>query len=212
MLSAAISLSWPHIILRLGVAAVLGGAIGAERELRERAAGLRTHAVVCVGSALFTLVSAYGFAEFRVVDPTRIAAQIVSGIGFLGAGAIIRQGLSVRGLTTAATLWVVAAVGLACGARYYSTGVITTVVVLFALYPLRMIAYRSLLRFRPEDGRLLVDLPEGTAPGEVIDAVEATGARLDSLVVRQEGTRRRLELELVLPRNMHPPALVSQLA
>jgi hypothetical protein len=90
--------------------------------------------------------------------------------------------------------------------------VITTVIVLFALYPLRMIAYRSLLRFRPEDGRLIVNLPGGTAPGEVIDAVEATGARLDSLVVSQEGTRRRLELELVLPRNTHPPALVSQLA
>jgi uncharacterized membrane protein YhiD involved in acid resistance len=107
---------------------------------------------------------------------------------------------------------VVAAVGLACGAGYYSTAVITTVIVLFALYPLRMIAYHGLLRFRPEDGRLIVDLPGGTAPGEVIDAVEATGARLDSLVVSQEGTRRRLELELVLARHTHPPALVSQLA
>src|SRR5918912_4012422 len=100
MLSAAISLSWPHILLRLSVAAALGGAIGLERELRERGAGLRTHMVVCVGSALFTIVSAYGFRDFLVhggslvrTDPTRIAAQIVSGIGFLGAGAIIRQGL-----------------------------------------------------------------------------------------------------------------------
>jgi hypothetical protein len=89
--------------------------------------------------------------------------------------------------------------------------VITTVIVLFALYPLRMIAYRGLLRFRPEDGRLIVDLPGGTAPGGVIDAVEATGARLDSLVVSQEGTRRRLELEVVLARHTHPPGLVSQL-
>src|SRR3954451_1249306 len=92
------SLAWPHVLLRLSVAAALGGAIGLERELRERGAGLRTHLVVCVGSALSTLVSAYEFVGPHV-DPTRIAAQIVSGIGFLGAGAIIRQGLSVRGLT-----------------------------------------------------------------------------------------------------------------
>jgi len=213
------TLHWGEALLRLALAAVLGGLIGIERELREREAGLRTHLLVSLGSALFTIVGAYGFHEFlssgaTVVraDPTRIAAQIVTGIGFLGAGAIIRQGLSVRGLTTAATLWVVAAVGLACGAGSYGVAVITTVIVLFALYPLRTIAYRGLLRFRPEDGRLIVDLPGGTAPGGVIDAVEATGARLDSLVVSQEGTRRRLELEVVLARHTHPPGLVSQLA
>ncbi|HEU5242755.1 MAG TPA: MgtC/SapB family protein, partial [Gaiellaceae bacterium] len=102
------TIGWPEVLLRLFVAAALGGAIGLERELRERQAGLRTHLVVSVGAALFTLVSAYGFTDFGArVDPTRIAAQIVTGIGFLGAGAIIRQGLSVRGLTTAATLWLV---------------------------------------------------------------------------------------------------------
>src|SRR3954465_3223000 len=161
MLSAAISLSWPHIILRLRVAAVPGGAIGAERELRERAAGLRTHAVVCVGSALFTLVSAYGFAEFRVVAPTRIAAQIVGGIGCLGGGAIIRQGLSVRGLTTAATLWLVAAIGMASGAGYYDAAVIATAGALLTLGPLRIVAYRATRRFRDETERLLVEIPAG---------------------------------------------------
>src|SRR5919106_6236032 len=96
-----------ELIIRIALAAVLGGAIGAERKLRERGAGLRTHMLVSVGAALFTIVSAYGFSDFDfstregvVFDPTRIAAQIVTGIGFLGAGAIIRQGLSVRGLTT----------------------------------------------------------------------------------------------------------------
>src|SRR5206468_4649217 len=119
-----------HVLLRLGVAALLGGAIGVERELRDREAGIRTHLLVSLGSALFTIISAYGFHEFLATgasvvraDPTRIAAQIVTGIGFLGAGAIIRQGLSVRGLTTAATLWVVAAIGLAAGAGYYSAAV-----------------------------------------------------------------------------------------
>jgi len=134
------SLTWSEELLRVVVAAGLGGLVGLERELREREAGFRTHLLVSVGSCLFTLVSAYGFHEFLVnggsivrADPTRIAAQIVTGIGFLGAGAIIRQGFSVRGLTTAATLWVVAAIGMASGAGYYSAAVITTALVLFSL-------------------------------------------------------------------------------
>jgi putative Mg2+ transporter-C (MgtC) family protein len=213
------SLSWDEALLRLALAAVLGGMIGVERELREREAGLRTHLLVAVGSALFTIVGAYGFRDFlesgdAVVraDPTRIAAQIVTGIGFLGAGAIIRQGFSVRGLTTAATLWVVAAVGLASGAGYYSAAVITTGLVLIALYPLRIMAYQTLRRFRPEDGRLLVELPAGTPPGEVIDEIERAGARLNSVDVSQEGDRRRLELDVVLPRDLAAPRLVARIA
>ena len=208
-----------ELLLRLALAALLGGLIGFERELREREAGLRTHLLVSLGSALFTIVGAYGFHAFLDsganvvrVDPTRIAAQIVTGIGFLGAGAIIRQGLSVRGLTTAATLWVVAAVGLAAGAGYYSAAVTTTALVLLALWPLRIIAYRILTRFRPEDGRLLVALPAGQAPGAVIDEVERAGARISSLEVSQEGDRRRLEFDVVLPRDTPPPAVVARIA
>jgi putative Mg2+ transporter-C (MgtC) family protein len=217
--SALPTLNWDESLLRLALAAVLGGMIGVERELREREAGLRTHLLVALGSALFTIVGAYGFHAFldsgaSVVraDPTRIAAQIVTGIGFLGAGAIIRQGLSVRGLTTAATLWVVAAVGLACGAGYYSAAVITTGLVLVALYPLRIMAYRILRRFRPEDGRLLVLLPAGHAPGDVIDEVERSGARISSIDVSQEADRRRLELDVVLPRGTPAPRLVARIA
>jgi putative Mg2+ transporter-C (MgtC) family protein len=145
-------------------------------------------------------------------DPTRIAAQIVTGIGFLGAGAIIRQGFSVRGLTTAATLWVVAAVGLAAGAGYYSAAVITTALVLIALYPLRILAYQILRRFRVEDGRLLVELPAGSPPGGVIDEIERAGARINSVDVSQEGDRRRLELDVVLPRDTPAPRLVARIA
>jgi putative Mg2+ transporter-C (MgtC) family protein len=150
------SLGLDEEVLRIVLAAVLGGAVGIERELREHEAGLRTHMLVAVGSALFTLVSAYGFSEFFAaqegnrfvpIDPTRIAAQIVTGIGFLGAGAIIRQGPRVRGLTTAATLWAVAAIGLAAGAGYYSGAIATTVVVLVALWPVRII-WRYLLGHR----------------------------------------------------------------
>ena len=217
--SAIPTLNWDEALLRLALAAVLGGLIGVERELREREAGLRTHLLVSLGSALFTISSAYGFHSFLAsgqsvvrADPTRIAAQIVTGIGFLGAGAIIRQGLSVRGLTTAATLWVVAAVGLAAGAGYYSAAVISTALVLIALYPLRIIAYRILRRFRPEDGRLLVELPIGHSPGEVIDEVERAGARIDAIEVSQEGDRRRLEFELALPHGLAAPGLVGRIA
>ena len=213
------SLNWDESLLRLALAAVLGGLIGVERELREREAGLRTHLLVALGSALFTIVGAYGFRDFLETgdpvvraDPTRIAAQIVTGIGFLGAGAIIRQGFSVRGLTTAATLWVVAAVGLASGAGYYSAAVITTALVLIALYPLRIMAYQILRRFRAEDGRLLVELPAGTPPGGVIDEIERAGARLNSVDVSQEGDRRRLELDVVLPRDLAAPQLVARIA
>jgi putative Mg2+ transporter-C (MgtC) family protein len=209
--SSSLSLSWDEALLRIALAGVLGGSIGLERELREREAGLRTHLLVAVGAALFTIAGAYGF-DSAGVDPTRVAAQIVTGIGFLGAGAIIRQGFSVRGLTTAATLWVVGAVGLAAGAGYYSGAVITTAVVLIALWPLRVAAYNILRRFRPEDGRLLVELPAGTPPGGVIDEVVRTGVRISSITVGQDGDRRRLELDVALPRSLTAPHLVARVA
>jgi putative Mg2+ transporter-C (MgtC) family protein len=200
-------LSWAELLLRIGLAAVLGGAIGLERELREREAGLRTHMLVSVGAALFTLVSAYAWTDWRfstesgiVFDPTRIAAQVVTGIGFLGAGAIIRQGLSVRGLTTAATLWVVAAIGMASGAGYYAAAAITTVLVLFSLWPLRLLAYRVSERFRPEEGRLAVDLPAGASAVSVLGAVEGAGAIVRSLEFEEEGDRRRVDLRVRIER------------
>ena len=209
------SLDWPEVLGRLALAAVLGAVLGLERELREREAGLRTHLLVSVGSALFTIVSAYGFREFVVsgasVDPTRIAAQIVTGIGFLGAGAIIRQGLAIRGLTTAATLWVVAAIGLASGAGYYSAAVITTAVALAALWPLRAITYRVVNRFRGESGLLLVQLPAGQSPAAVIDTIESE-ARIETIEIRQEGDRRTLELALELSRPEQTKELVTKLA
>src|SRR3954452_7892130 len=212
------SLNWDEALLRLTLAAALGGIIGVERELREREAGLRTHLLVALGSALFTIVGAYGFHDFLAsgqsvvrADPTRIAAQIVTGIGFLGAGAIIRQGLAVRGLTTAATLWVVAAIGLASGAGYYSGAVITTAVALVALWPLRAFAYKVVHRFRGATGLLLVQLPAGQSTGAVIDAVEPE-ARIEAIEVRQEGDRRTLELTLELDRPEQAQRLVSKLA
>ena len=207
------TLAWPHVLLRLVIAAGLGGAIGFERELRERQAGLRTHLVVCVGSALFTLVSAYGFEDFFTatgtrIDPTRIAAQIVSGIGFLGAGAIIRQGLSVRGLTTAATLWLVAAIGMASGAGYYSGALIATVGALLTLGPLRIVAYKIIRRYRPDVDRLVVDIPAGGSPVPIIEVIEQQNARVVALEIAQEGDRRSVAIDVELGQN-GAPAIVA---
>jgi putative Mg2+ transporter-C (MgtC) family protein len=212
------ALSWGEVLLRLALAAVLGGAVGFERELRDREAGFRTHLLVSVGSALFTIVSAYGFRDFLTsgeavvrADPTRIAAQIVTGIGFLGAGAIIRQGLSVRGLTTAATLWVVAAIGLTAGAGYYSAAVITTVLALVTLWPLRLVAHRITRRFRGETGRLLVQLPAGETTAPLIATVERHGT-IEAVEISQEGDRRTVEVVVELPREERSHELITSVA
>src|ERR1700759_5440308 len=126
-----------ELIARLVVAAALGSVIGFERERLSWAAGLRTHMLVCVGSALIMIVSAYGFAEVLgehvVLDPSRMAAQVVSGIGFLGAGSILLRGEIVRGLTTAASLWSVAAIGLAVGGGLYTASIAATIIILIIL-------------------------------------------------------------------------------
>jgi putative Mg2+ transporter-C (MgtC) family protein len=209
-------LGWDDVALRLVIAAILGGAIGLERELREREAGLRTHLLVSVGAAVFTLVSAYAFSDFRygletgiTMDPTRIAAQIVTGIGFLGAGAIIRQGLSVRGLTTAATLWVVAAIGMASGAGYYSAAVVGTVIVIISLWPLRRLAHLAVVRVRPEEGRLLLQLPPGTSAAPVLAELERAPVRLDAIELEDQENARTLVLTLHM-RERHRTAEVVE--
>jgi putative Mg2+ transporter-C (MgtC) family protein len=136
-----------HITIRIILAVLLGGMIGLEREVTAHAAGLRTHILVCVGSTLVMLLSIYGFTDFVnqqhvQVDPSRLAAQVISGIGFLGAGTIIVTGRSIKGLTTAASLWVVAAIGLAVGAGSYYPAVLTCVVVFLSLWILNKAEHR----------------------------------------------------------------------
>ena len=196
-------LHFGEVLIRVVLAGARGGASGAEREIREREAGLRTHMLVAVGAALFTIVSAYAWADFEfstangiTFDPTRIAAQIVTGIGFLGAGAIIRQGLSIRGLTTAASLWVVAAIGMASGAGYYSAAVITTVVVLFSLWPLRIVAHRIFERIRPGELRLEVELRVNESPSVLLDALESKGVAVRSFELEDARDRRRVVLDV----------------
>ena len=210
-------LHFAEVVLRVVLAGVFGGAIGAERKIREREAGLRTHMLVSIGAALFTLVSAYGFSDFHfsnasgvTYDPTRIAAQVVTGIGFLGAGAIIRQGLSVRGLTTAASLWVVAAIGIATGAGYYSAALITTVVVLVSLWPLRIIAFRLFERVRPGELRLEVELQPTQSPSILLDPLEKRGVAVRSFEVEDAHDRRRVVLE-VRSSTVKPEQVTSEL-
>jgi putative Mg2+ transporter-C (MgtC) family protein len=199
LVSSVPSLDGWDALLRLAIACGLGAAIGFEREIRDREAGIHTHLLVSLGSALFTIVSAYGFHEFLTsgdnivrTDPTRIAAQIVTGIGFLGAGAIIREGLSIRGLTTAATLWVVAAIGMACGAGYYWPAAAATVLTILALWPLRLLAYRLIEQIKPEENRITVELKEG----EPLTRLLALVQKVRHIEVTDEIDRRIVQLEI----------------
>jgi putative Mg2+ transporter-C (MgtC) family protein len=131
-----------ELLGRLVLAAALGGAIGAERELHDQPAGLRTHMLLTIGACLFTLVSAYGFGGST--DPSRLAAQIVTGIGFLGGGAILRHGLNIRGMTTAASIWATTSIGVTVGVGRYLLAIGATVLVIATLFGLRMV--RNLLQ------------------------------------------------------------------
>jgi putative Mg2+ transporter-C (MgtC) family protein len=190
-----------ELLARLGLTVLLCGAIGLEREARAQAAGLRTHILVGVGAALFTLVSAYGFddAPGSEPDPTRISAQIVSGIGFLGAGAIIRQGLTVRGLTTAAALWIVAAIGMAAGAGYYLGAVATTVVILVALIGFRRLRPTLISRLRTDFVLLEVELGTDGQIGDVFSVLGRYGTSVEGMDSEREGDEQALRLELLVP-------------
>ena len=137
----------PEVVLRIVVAAVLGGLVGLEREMSDQPAGFRTHILVSLGAALFTLVGAYSFDE-EGVDATRVAAQVVTGIGFIGAGVIFQHGPSVKGLTTAASLWVTAAIGTAVGLGYWDAALVTSVITVIALYGLKRVGRNVFPRLR----------------------------------------------------------------
>ncbi|MCZ2458042.1 MAG: MgtC/SapB family protein [Chitinophagales bacterium] len=156
-------LSWSEILIRLSLASLFGALIGLERERKNWTAGLRTHMMVCVGSCLIMIVSSFGFSDILgtdrvVLDPSRIAAQVVSGIGFIGAGTILfsKQG-TVHGLTTAAGLWTVAAIGLATGGGMYFAASSTTVIALIILWALHPLEYNYSKKFRRRTLRITTD-------------------------------------------------------
>ncbi len=161
--------------LRLVVAAILGAVVGLEREIHEHPAGMRTHLLVSLGSAGFTVLSIAAFTA-PGSDPARIAAQVVSGVGFLGAGAILKEGATVRGLTTAASLWSVAAVGMAAGAGAWVVAITVTAIAIFSLWPLGLVTERISGRERHQ-----VQMRLWAADPAVI-------ARLVSLIEKEHGT------------------------
>ncbi len=165
------------LALRLVVAAVLGAAIGLEREIHEHPAGMRTHLLVSVGSAAFTVLSIVAFPGVGS-DPARVAAQIVTGVGFLGAGAILKEGATIRGLTTAASLWAVAGVGMAAGAGAWGVAVVITVIVIVSLWPLGKITNRFVGR---DQHRVRIRLT--TADPHRLGAVVETISGLDGVIV-----------------------------
>ena len=171
------------ISIRLVVALMLGGIIGIEREFRAKDAGFRTHFLVSVGSALFCVVSQYGFGE-EMKDASRVAAQVVSGIGFLGAGMIILQKNVIRGLTTAAGLWVTAAIGLACGSGMLLVALIATTLVLLGLDVLHC--------FIPNMGSSTMSLtftsPNKESVMEVIEKLKKDSIELSSYELRSRHT------------------------
>ncbi|HET9436824.1 MAG TPA: MgtC/SapB family protein [Gaiellaceae bacterium] len=187
-------------VLRLLLVLVLAGAVGVERELRDQDAGLRTHMLVGVGAALFVMAGNYAWSELAfgsesgiVLDPSRVVAYVVTGVGFLGAGAILKGNGSVRGLTTAASLWVVAAVGVVVGAGEYALGVTATLILLLSLWPVRKLA--ALLGLRSSRTReLSLEVEPGTRLADVLGVVESFDLELKSTRISDEGQSRRVLL------------------
>lgn len=206
-----------ELSLRLAVGAARGAVVGLEREIHDHPAGMRTHLLVALGATLFAVISGYGNAAVRQAglgagfDPTRIAAQIVTGIGFLGAGAILQMGASVKGLTTAASLWATAAVGVAVGSGEYLLGTVATVLVVFSLGPLNAI----IRRLRPRGSRILdlrLELATLDALGSVTEHATRLGAELSAISSRKLGKGRyELEMSLRLPSGSSPQRLVAVL-
>ena len=197
-----------ELLGRLLLAAVLGGAIGAERELNDQPAGLRTHMLLTIGACLFTLISAYGFG--RGSDPSRIAAQIVTGIGFLGGGAIVRYGLTVKGVTTAASIWATASVGVAIGAGSYVLGTGGAVLVVGTLFGLRR-ADEVLQRWGVSREEYLIE----AAPGFDMERLAEIGRRekvaLRGMQLQEDDDATRITLVVKLPPGYRPARLLDAL-
>jgi putative Mg2+ transporter-C (MgtC) family protein len=203
------------LAVRMLIAAALGAAIGLEREIHEHPAGMRTHLLVSLGSAIFTELSIFAFSGSPApngslpTDTSRVAAQIVSGIGFLGAGAILKYGTSIRGLTTAASLWTAAAIGMAAGAGEWLIAGVGTFIVLVSLWPLNALIARlhkpgqHAIKLRLEVGRL-------EALGDVSRLLADRRIEMAGINSQRIGKGRyEIELELRLPTAVRPQDVIG---
>lgn len=208
------------MVERLLLASLLGGLVGLEREYRSKEAGLRTHFLVCLGSALFTIVSQHGFAEFFAsayppdvdlrLDPSRVAAQIVTGIGFIGAGTIVFQRKAVVGLTTAAGIWTVAAVGMAVGGGLYLAAGFGTLLTLAGFELLRGLSHR--IGHLKVELRIVFTAPNGTEAKAVMDSLRTEGRSVTSYTAMRAGDRIRVTAALTIPeRSVDVGALLDDL-
>lgn len=203
-----------EFILRITIAAILGGIIGMEREYRSKEAGLRTHFLVALGSALFMIISAYGFegalisSEHRL-DVSRIAAQVVTGIGFIGAGTIIFQKHMVKGLTTAAGLWVTAAIGLTCGSGMYMLAVSSTVLVLISLEAFNWFLHR----FGRRTINVVFSSPSQENIRMILDNLRNEGMELDSYSMKEthiaSGIAYRVNMDIKVKRDKYEMRIID---
>lgn len=207
------------MVVRLLAAALFGGIVGIERGSGDRPAGFRTHILVCVGSALFMLVSIFGFDDVAPVtsfqddmgqrrDSARIAAQVVSGIGFLGAGTILHEGLTIKGLTTAASLWMVSAIGLAVGSGMFLIGAVATIITMITLVTFHSWEKRF-AGYNRNDRRFLRVITDNR-PGAITDItgyLSLNGVQVKSLNVKSDKKNNNLVLELYVKINKDLDAL-----
>jgi len=194
-----ITIGYGEIVYRLSLAWGLSGAIGVQRELQGYQAGLRTHILVALGSALIMLTSEYAFADFvgqpgYSYDPTRIAAQVVSGIGFLGAGTIIKEGATVRGLTTAASLWVSSGIGLACGSNYWFGAIVTTGFTLVCLEVLKRV--ESLAFRRPHVHCVRLSHISTKTMGTIISKFADVGGHVKRVIIDDVTDHNKINITL----------------
>jgi putative Mg2+ transporter-C (MgtC) family protein len=219
---AELTIPFWEVVLRLVLASLLCGAIGFEREIRDQPAGFRTHILLGLGAALFTLVSAYGFEPFTRAalgsgglqfDPTRIAAQIIAGVGFLGAGAIIRQGGDVRGLTTAASLWAASAIGMSVGAGYLFGATAATVLAMATLYALRRFRSSIFSPLRLDSAGLELGLKDGgSTPANALQILRRHDISISSMdaEIDEEHASYKLQVRIHPSANVH--AVLAELS
>jgi len=197
-----------YIALRLILAVICGSIIGLEREKNNHPAGFRTHILVCIGAALFTLVSINSFGGG---DPGRVAAQIVSGIGFLGAGTIMREGTTIRGLTTAASLWSVAGVGMAIGAGFYLGAALTTLFMVIVLFFFNALEKRIL-----QGQYFIIELTVADVPGklgQVASHLGELGVSIKSIQISPfAGNQVQIEMGIKTPALLQLHEVVNRLA
>jgi len=208
MLTQIIDIFRLELMLQVGLATILGGAIGMERELGGKPAGLRTNILICIGSVLYTHLSIAMVGA--AADPTRVAGQIVTGVGFIGAGTILHARGAVVGLTSAATIWVVAAIGVALGSGYYLEGIATTIVVLAVLAGLGRVeklvqrqSMRSTISVHARQGPTVLEDLEGL--------VRRAGLEVSSVSSRQENVDLVIDFDLRGSKRLHDQVMITLL-